>query len=295
MLIRCVVLAVGLLCFVGMPILAFAQEAGETRVAEKSDGAWKPLFDGKSLEGWYTQIQNLKKNDDPEKFFHVEDGVIHVYKDQAEGTKVPNGFIATEKEYSSFDLRMEFKWGTKKFKPRMMAVRDAGLLYHVRPPDVVWPRSVECQIQEGDVGDCFTVRGARLTTSVEDAAIKTPSGVKTLPRYKAEKDGGETRTLGNSGIQRIVKSSMVERDGWNVIEVAVRGSESAEHIVNGKTVCRARDLKELKPGDALADKSKPGAAESDWVPLSRGRIALQCEYAEVFYRRIEIREIATSE
>jgi Domain of Unknown Function (DUF1080) len=291
MLIRCAVGLVALLLFVGNPILAAEKGATEAQTGEPGDHGWIQLFDGKSLHGWYTQIQKLKKNEDPAKFFQVHDGVIHVYEDQAAGTPVPNGYIATEAVYANYHLRMEYKWGSKKFQPRMMVVRDAGLLYHVQPPDSVWPRCVECQIQEGDVGDCFTVRGVRLVTTVEAVPIKTPSGViKKLPRYKA--DGGETHTLGDIGIVRIVKSSTPERDGWNSIELIVRGSQGSEHIVNGETVFRAKELQELG-AEALPAPLKKGEVDKrEWGPLAQGRIALQCEYSEVLYRNIEIRAIS---
>lgn len=260
-----------------------------THGAESNDG-WTSLFNGKNFDGWYVQIKDQKRKDDPAKYFQVEDGLIHVYKDQAAGSSVPNGYLATEKEYSHFRLRMEYKWGVKKFKPRMNAVRDAGLLYHVTPPDSVWPRCVECQIQEGDVGDCFTVRGVRVTTQVEIVPIKTPSGLKNLPRYKA--DGGETKTLGDSGIVRVVKSSTRERDGWNRIELVVRGNQESEHIVNGETVFHANELQELG-SEARSTPLTPGEVDRrKWQPLTRGRIGLQCEYAEVFYRGIEIKELA---
>jgi 3-keto-disaccharide hydrolase len=279
------------LLLVGIPVCA-ALGAGAAQIPGdvQGDRDWAPLFDGKSLHGWYPKIQNQKTGEDPEKYFQVDDGVIHVYKDQAAGTKVPNGYLATEKEYANYRLRMEYKWGTKKFQPRMMAVRDAGLLYHVTAPDSVWPRCIECQIQENDVGDCFTVRGVRLTTSVEVVPIQTPGGVKKLPRYKPEAAGGATQKLGDSGIVRIVKSSTHEHEGWNTIELAVRGSQGSEHMVNGETVFRATELKELG-AEPLSKPLKKGEVDPrKWEPLARGRIALQCEYSEVFYRKIEIRK-----
>lgn len=269
-----------------------AAELPDAVAAKALEGGWVRLFDGKSLRGWYTKIQNQKTGEDSEKYFQVHDGMIHVHKDQAEGSAVPNGYIATEAVYANYRLRMEYKWGTKKFKPRMMAVRDAGLLYHVKLPDTVWPRCVECQIQEGDVGDCFTVRGVRLDTSVEVVPIKTPGGMKKLPRYKAEADGGETQTIGNSGIARIVKSNTNEREGWNTIELLVRGSEASEHIVNGKTVFRAKKLAELGSEPVSTPLKKGEVDTRKWEPLGEGRIALQCEYAEVFYRNIEIRALS---
>jgi hypothetical protein len=262
--------------------------AEDIRDAKPAIG-WTRLFDGKSFSGWYTQINKQRTGEDPQKYFQVEDGAIHVYKDQEAGTEVPNGYLATEKEYANFRLRMEYKWGEKKFKPRVMSKRDAGLLYHVRRPDSVWPRCVECQIQEGDVGDCFTVRGVQVESSVEVVPIETPGGMKKLPRYKAE--GGEAQRLGDSGIVRIVKSSTAEHEGWNTIELVVRGSKEAEHIVNGKTVFRARDLMQLGSEPRSTPLKKGEVDPRKWEPLAKGRIALQCEYAEVWYRGIEIQAI----
>jgi hypothetical protein len=276
----------------GTSLSGIAEPPSDGRAVAASDSGWIRLFDGRSLRGWHPQIQNQKTGEDPAKYFQVDDGAIHVYKDQAAGTAVPNGYLATDAEYANYHLRMEYKWGAKKFKPRMMAVRDAGLLYHVTRPDSVWPRCVECQIQEGDVGDCFTVRGVQLVTSVEIVPIKTPGGVKKLPRHKPEADGGVLQKLGDSGIVRIVKSHTHEREGWNTVELIVRGSQASEHIVNGETVFWATDLRELG-SQPLSTPLKPGEVDKrTWQPLAQGRIALQCEFAEVFYRNIEIRPLS---
>ncbi len=274
--------------------LACALAAETQESVPASEQKWIRLFDGKSLDGWYTTIQNQPKNEDPAKYFQVHDGLIHVYKDQVAGSPVPNGYIATDAEYANYHLRMEFKWGPKRFRPRAMQRRDAGLLYHVVAPDVVWPRSIECQIQENDVGDCFTVRGTQVVASVEIASIDTPSGNKRLPRYKPEADGGTPQTIGDGATTRIVKSSTPEHDGWNTVEVIVRGSQGSEHIVNGQTVFRAKDLHQLTTPLSASPAPKKGSkdeAAKKWKPLGSGRIALQCEYAEVFYRNIEIRQI----
>jgi hypothetical protein len=176
-------------------------------------------------------------------------------------------------------LRLEYKWGDKRFPPRDQQRRDAGLLYHVVGADVVWPRCVECQIQERDVGDCFTVRGTQVATHVAIVDIETPSGLKKLPRYTLPGRGGVLKTVGEGPIARIVKSSTHERKGWNTVEVIVRGSEGVSHVVNGHTVFAASDLRQLN------------SEGKSWDPLTHGRIALQAEYAEVYYRNIEVRPI----
>jgi hypothetical protein len=261
---------------------------GKKPTTGRTNPGWTQLFDGKSFRGWYTKIQNQKTGEDREKYFQVDDGVIHVYKDQADGVAVPNGYLATEALYANYHLRIEYKWGAKRFKPRAMGRRDAGLLYHVTPPDSIWPRCVECQIQENDVGDCFTVRGVRVRTHVEIAEIKTPGGPKKLPRYKED---GDEKQIGDSGIARVVKSSTHEHDGWNLLEIIVRGSTGSEHIVNGHTVFRADELLELGSEPLSSPLPKGETDKRNWEPLARGRIALQCEFAEVYYRNIEIRAI----
>jgi hypothetical protein len=252
----------------------FAELRSSEPVKTSSNRGWTPLFDGKSLEGWYTCLQGKKRDEDPAKIFQVENGVIHVYKDQAQGAKVPSGFVATKSEYSYYRLRLEYKWGEKRFAGRVAQRRDAGLLYHVAPENRVWPRCIEYQIQEDDVGDCFVVNGTQV-----DSTVVPDSGPKKLFRYQPSADGGKPQTFGNGGIVRVIKSSTHEHEGWNKIELIVRGSEGSVHIINGNTVFESKAIRQQSP-----DKKK-------WLPIDRGHIALQSEYAEVFYRDVEIQPI----
>jgi hypothetical protein len=272
-------LILSILLSLGILSHSLAAPASNKNVATPTDSEWVPLFDGKTLDGWYTNLQKHKKNEDPSKVFQVHNGVIHVYKDQAIDENVTYGCLTTDREYAYFHLRLEYKWGDKKFRPRAEQRRDTGLLYHVIGANVVWPRCIECQIQENDVGDCFTVRGTQVISTVEMAKIETPGGLKMLPRFKLKEQGGKAQRIGDGSIARIVKSSTHEHDGWNNVEVIVRGDQEVVHIVNGHTVFQATDLRQLEP-----DKK-------NWAPLMHGRIALQAEFAEVYYRNIEIRPI----
>jgi hypothetical protein len=258
---------------------ALVAEASSEASRATADDGWIRLFDGTSLEGWYTVLTKQAKNEDPTKVFQAHDGLIHVYRDHSENDDVTFGYLATDMEYANYHLRLDYKWGKKKFRPRAQQRRDAGLLYHLVRPDVVWPRCIECQIQENDTGDCFVVRGTQVETSVEIVNVETPSGPKDLPRYQPAADGGVRQTIGQGAIARIVKSDTHEQAGWNTVEVIVRGSEGAVHMINGHTVFEATNLRQLDTNSKT------------WVPLAKGRIALQAEFAEVFYRNIEIRPI----
>jgi hypothetical protein len=257
---------------------ALAAEASGETSKSSADAGWMPLFDGKTFDGWYTFLTKHAKNEDPTRVFQAQDGMIHVYRNHLESDEVPGGYLATNTPYANYHLRLEYQWGSKKFRPRTEQRRDAGLLYHLVGDDIVWPRCLECQIQENDTGDCFTVRGTRVAASVKIARVETPSGPKDLPSFKPEIAGGVRRTIGEGSIARIVKSGTHEQDGWNKVEVIVRGSKGAVHIVNGHTVFEATNLSQL-------------GTDKNWEPLAHGRIALQAEFAEVIYRNIEIRPI----
>ncbi|HRZ82391.1 MAG TPA: DUF1080 domain-containing protein, partial [Candidatus Hydrogenedentes bacterium] len=44
-------------------------------VAEETDGAWVPLFNGKDLEGWTPKIKGYPLGENHGDTFRVEDGV----------------------------------------------------------------------------------------------------------------------------------------------------------------------------------------------------------------------------
>jgi hypothetical protein len=245
--------------------------AGETAAGRRDEGPWKPLFNGHDLRGWYLFVGD-RKGDDPQKIVQVHDNLIHMYKDARADGPAPFGYVATEREFEDYDLRFEYRWGAKKFGDRATAPRDAGLIYHFVGEDKVWPRGVECQVQERDTGDIFTV-WTRVSSTV---APRTQT-------YRSPEEGGVPITLGSGrDIARIQRSRMAEIGGWNRVEVRVRRG-GATHIVNGQVNNRWTNLLQPDPADP-----------ERYVPLKKGKILLQAEGAEIFYRNIEIREISSA-
>jgi hypothetical protein len=158
--------------------------------------------------------------------------------------------------------------GEKKFGDRVNSKRDAGLIYHFVGEDKIWPRGIECQVQEQDTGDIFVV-WARVTSTV---APRTHT-------YLPLEAGGVPVTVGSAGeITSIKKGRMLEVPGWNKVEVRVRG-DHATHLVNGEINNAWTNLRQPDPAN-------PGR----YLPLTKGKILLQAEGAEVLYRNIEIRE-----
>ena len=157
------------------------------------------------------------------------------------------GYICTNKVYKNFVLAVEFKWGEKKYPPRDADTtkRDNGVLFFVaaNAKDTVWPRSIECQIQEGDVGDFWLVDSA---TIIADGKRTTPMNYcRVVKKQNAELPHGE----------------------WNRVVIIVNNAK-VTYIVNGKKV-------------------NEGVNPS----LSEGKIIVQSEGAEIYYRKVELAEI----
>ena len=135
---------------------------------QNAPDGWTQLLKGDTLDGWYSYLQDYGANNDPDEVFTLDDGLLQIYKNAKEGSKMPLGYIATVRQYENYRLSLEFKWGKKKFAPRADKPRDSGLLYHFVGKDNVWPLSTECQIMEGDTGTIYTV-GTTVTTTVDPA------------------------------------------------------------------------------------------------------------------------------
>ena len=248
---------------------------GSSALAADAAAGWKPLFNGKNLKGWSLHFASKTAADGPPPatLFTVEDGAIHAYPTQAAGSEQPNAYIETDASYKDYVLSLEYRWGEKKFAPRLNLVRDAGLIYHVhreRPSD--WPAGSEAQIQEGDVGDSWAV------SSQLSSFVNPKTG-----RYALPEDGGVPVTVGHDGkFERTRHNRVNEYPGWNTLEVIVRG-DRATHVVNGVINMRVYDIRGWD------------AATNSWVKVEQGKIALQAESAEVFYRNIRIRPLTKAD
>jgi len=234
-----------------------------------AEDAWIPLFNGKNFDGWYTFLASHGKNNDPGGVFKVENGVIHIL-DVAPG-KMEDGYLATTQEFSNVRIRAEYKWGTKRSSE---GKRNSGLLYLAVGPDRVYPLSLECQIEETDVGDLWIVNGASVT-----AFLISP----TFPMYDDDMSTGtRVRSLpGNSS--RVLKSGDFEdRAGWNTVEVILEGDRS-KHLVNGRIVNTAWDIKQPDPQNPAR-----------MIPLKSGRILLEAEGSEIWFRDVRIRPLVPS-
>lgn len=170
--------------------------------------------------------------------------------------------LTSKKSYENYHLTMLYKWGEKKYEPRLKNKRDNGLLYHCYGEHGafwnVWKRCLELQIQEADFGDLYTLQG-------------TSCKVKTT-----KASDGKNRWNPKGKITKGAKRSTDEESAhgsWTRVDLYVIG-DKAIHVVNGKVVLAIYDAK-----NHLGEK------------LASGQIQIQSEGAEGYAKDICIRPL----
>ena len=251
---------------------------------EKEKEEWEDLLNGKDLSGWDTYLgpkYNATEeqmngtihglNNDPEHVFSM------VEEDSQPALRISGsdyGGISTVKEFDNFHLRLEFKWGKEKWAPRKNEIRDSGILYYAVGPHGAdygsWMRSQEFQIEEGDCGDYWGVAG----------------GIFDIRAAKNEKDqfvydkAAERRTFSEDSEngRRCIKNPDAEKTSgeWNTIDLYSFNGTSV-HMVNGVVNMILENSRQLDDGVE--------------TPLVKGKIQIQSEGAEVFYKNIRIKSI----
>jgi len=254
---------------------SFAQASQQqvNTLKEKNDKTIQ-LFNGQNLDGWYTFLKNRGRDNDPKGVFTVKDGMIRISGEEWGG-------ITTYTEYENYSLIAEFKWGELNFEPRLENARDSGVLLHSQgedgSSDGIWINSIECQIIEGGTGDFIVVGDGsdrfQITSTVAlekqgNSFVFQPDGHKeTINQNRINWFGrdpewkDEFGFRGNNNVEKAVGE-------WNTLEcIALNGQISI--FLNGVLVNKATDVKPNK-----------------------GRIQIQSEGAEIFFRRIELKPLS---
>jgi len=227
------------------------------------------LFNGKSLDGWYTWLKENRYND-PKQVFTVRDGQIRISGEEWGG-------LTTRQAFRDYHLTVEWRWGDKTWGAREKRARDSGILIHGVGEDGAysgtWLESIESQIIEGGSGDIILV-GARtrprMTTTVREQGkeIYWDKNGKLVTRDSGRIDwwGRSPEwqdVLGFRGPQDVEKPA----GEWNRQEIFADGDRLA-FVLNGKLVNQGYNLSHRA-----------------------GKIQIQSEGAGILIRRVEIEPI----
>ncbi|MDO7171615.1 DUF1080 domain-containing protein [Mariniflexile sp. AS56] len=247
---------------------AVVKNSVEKRTALDEDG-FKNLFNGENFDGWYLKIRSgdeaLAK-----KVFAIEDNMIHVFNDAFPneynldtGENDTHGLFYTNKIYSKYILKFEYKWGSRTANNFNRWQYDAGVYYHVTD-DKIWPVGIEYQIRydhttyRNHTGDLIRPQGADYEWY----------GTEDGKTYLHPKQGGKPEVKRDwLHFAKPTTNFNALNNEWNQCEIIVMGSQYAIHKLNGEVVNMAFNL---SPGE--------------------GVLGFQSETAEIFYRNIKIKE-----
>ncbi|QCR21104.1 DUF1080 domain-containing protein [Pontibacter sp. SGAir0037] len=254
---------------------------------------WEPLLD-KDLAKWDMYLSYRHQKDYKGDMPVGEDGaplepigynknIANVFSVTSEGKepvlKVSGeiyGCIFTKQEYENYHLKLKVRWGDKKWEPRTDKLKDSGVLYHSIGESGVdywraWMLSQEFQIMEGHMGDYWTI-----ASSAIDVRAYIPEGnMNTVASAKQPflPIGAGT---GNSGFCLRSEDRESPAGEWTELELICYKDKSL-HIVNGQVVMILQNSRHVKDGQT--------------IPLTRGRIQLQSEAAEVYFKDVKIKPI----
>jgi len=95
---------------------------------------FRKLFNGRDFTGWFFYLRDYGVNHDPKNVFQIkQDGILYI-------TGEVFGYLSTMEEFDNFHLKLDFKWGEKKWPPRLNQKRDSG----------IWPLPRTCLFNAGN-------------------------------------------------------------------------------------------------------------------------------------------------
>jgi hypothetical protein len=254
-----------------------------------AQGPRMTLFNGSDLndwEGWLGYSDPAQTH----RYFHSTDpiGVGGVGKDfkvvveDGEPAIYVNGktwgALTHKGDYGDYHLSMQFKWGKNLDSSTSHVPLDSGLLYHSHgSPGAVlgtWMRSVEFDLLSHQLGK-FVPVGRSL--SARTTLGRDPDLFNQRRRYMI---GG--REVDVTGLVSWFAQNATDQEkpvgDWNTLDLYVLG-DRAVHVVNGVPVIEAWGVCDVEHVFGRCE------------PLTHGRIQLQAEGSEGFFRHIALEPI----
>jgi hypothetical protein len=148
------------------------------------------LWNGQNFTGWTRFLRDASANVD--QTWSIAGGLLCC-------TGRPAGYMRTETAYADYHLHVEWRWPQKP--------GNNGVLVHTSGPDVVWPRSLECQLASGNAGDFWVIGGLEFAEHAKGG--ERVKGRRTVKLHESsEKPAGEWNQY-----------DIVCKDNWVVVLV----------------------------------------------------------------------------
>ena len=225
---------------------------------EPANAASYSLFNGVDFAGWDRYLGKpsagepaLGIDNDPRAVYSV------VRLDSEPAIRISGevwGSLISQREFCNFRLRAEFRWGSALWPP--LNARDSGIMF----------------LSTGPLG-AVNAGGNALSDPIGSGGFMVASEYQI-----ATGDVGKLYNLGPIAFSETQHSAGHEQpDSWNRVEISLQ-DETASLLLNDHEVSRAS-------GFLLRWPDQPT------VPLRCGKLQLQSEGAEIYFRRLEIEEL----
>jgi hypothetical protein len=239
------------------------------------------LFNGRDLAGFYTWLRD-SRHEDPRGVFTVHEGMLRISGDGL-------GYLGTTNAFENYRLIVEFKWGhiNTHWNDRVGRARDSGIFLHATGPDGnshdgdgAFMAAIECNLFQGATGDFLLIRGndadGRLIAPRITAHVAPEQDAEGFPFWQRD---GQLQTIETWGRLNWFGKSRQWRD-----ELDFRGSRDIENPYGDWNTVDC-----IADGDRIVIKLNGVVVNEAFnVQPSRGKILLQCEGSEIFFRRIAV-------
>lgn len=245
--------------------------AQSTSVPAKKD--WKPLFNGKNLDGWNIKIAGHPLNENYKNTFRYENGMVRISYDEYEKFDDKYGHMYYKEPYSHYILRFEYRFtGNQTPGGATWNVRNSGIMFHSQAAHSLtleqeFPVSLEYQTL-GGLGS-----GERHTGNLCTPGTIVHMNGKLNPNHCIDS-----------------RSKTYHGDGWVKGQIIVLGDSLIIHMVEADTV-----LSYQRPqiGEVHWEQGKEDAYTTVWKnkngqALKEGYIALQAESHAIDFRQVEL-------
>ena len=255
--------------------LLLALCAGTAKAEDVKAGPWRPLFDGKTLNGWTAKVAKHPAGENYHQTFVVDHDVIRVSYAGYDKLDGQFGHLFYKTPFKAYRLKLTYRFLTEGGLPDTpaWARSNSGIMFHSQSPESMtveqpFPVSVEFQLLGKD-GDAPRPTGAvctpGLTITIDGAKVKEhctqPHDAPTVPNGT-----------------------------WVQAELEVLPSGEITQKINGVAVHHYAGVT-LDPDDTVAAGAKPYILARGAQPVTEGYIALQSEGHPVEFKGIEIQEL----
>ncbi|KYG75918.1 glycosyl hydrolase [Roseivirga spongicola] len=212
----------------------------------QSNEGWETLFDGKTLEGWHIYGHGKNYNG-----WYVDEGVL-VF-DPEERTEAFNANLTTDKQYSSFELSLDWMISEHGNSGLMWGVVEADSYEHP------YQTGAEIQILDDGWSEYVNERGD---------INRAGSLYNLMPPSKVVSKGAGEWNSYLLHIDHDKNEGFLDFNGKRVLEFPVNGSEWKNLI-----------------------EQSPFSAWEGFGSSKKGHISLQEHGGKVAFRRLKIREL----